>query len=360
MLYHSAMNIKPRRFLARHPKLPKILLGLVLALVIFRIFLPVICKRYINNYLENDLEAYVGSIQDFDLTLYRGAYQMQGLELRKRDNQKDPFVKIKEIDLAVAWRGLFQGKILVDVGLNKPEIFLVDSKSKEKKQLGTEENADEWISLGKFLIPFHIESLRIREGAAFFQNADLKVPYRYQFNRMQVDILNVGNLYRSAEKLPSILAASGFFNDDAPLSVDGRFNLMNAKPDFDIKAQLKGFKLPSVNSLFLTYVPVTFTRGTMGGVAELKAHQGQLDGYVKPHFIDVDVITQEHIKSLKHLGLEFVSAAGNLVLQNSKDKSVLTKFDIGGTLSSPSFSAPEWFSVAWKNAWGKPEPKGFE
>src|SRR4051812_32088687 len=62
-----------------------ILFCVVLALIIFRLFLPLIVKNYVNKVLAH-IPGYHGWVDDIDISLYRGAYVINGLHLYKNGN----------------------------------------------------------------------------------------------------------------------------------------------------------------------------------------------------------------------------------------------------------------------------------
>ena len=73
---------------------PKILIGLVALLLIARLLLPYFVLRYLNRTLA-DLGDYTGHVDDVNIALLRGAYQIVGLKIEKVDGkQRQPFVSI--------------------------------------------------------------------------------------------------------------------------------------------------------------------------------------------------------------------------------------------------------------------------
>src|SRR4051812_13586137 len=96
------------------PKIAKkyIVIGSILALlIILRLFLPAIVLRYVNKTLA-DMHGYYGHVTDIDISLYRGAYQINDIYLNKVDSvskKQTPFFSAGTIDLSVEWRALFQG-----------------------------------------------------------------------------------------------------------------------------------------------------------------------------------------------------------------------------------------------------------
>ena len=62
----------------------KIILGIVIVVIIFRIMLPSIVKNYVHR-TQDDLPEYVGHVKDIDIRLIRGAYAIDSLILKKKE-----------------------------------------------------------------------------------------------------------------------------------------------------------------------------------------------------------------------------------------------------------------------------------
>jgi hypothetical protein len=56
----------------------KIFLGIVVVLVVIRLFLPAIVLRLVNRELAS-MEGYYGKVRDIDIALLRGAYMLDSL-----------------------------------------------------------------------------------------------------------------------------------------------------------------------------------------------------------------------------------------------------------------------------------------
>ena len=58
---------------------------MVLILVVLRILIPGMVLRYANKTLA-ELDGYYGQVEDINIALYRGAYQLDGFYLNKVDS----------------------------------------------------------------------------------------------------------------------------------------------------------------------------------------------------------------------------------------------------------------------------------
>lgn len=314
--------------------LGKIFFFIVLLVMVVRVFLPVGIKYTINWYLDKKLTAYQGRIEDFDLTLYRGAYQIQDMKIWKRTaSGKNPFFAVGQLDLSLAWRALFQGKLLGDLTVDNMRLTFLDSEKKEKKETG---EGEDWKAVVGKLIPIELESLKVRDSSVHLVNRDLKVPLEVVLDRINLDASNIKNTDESFELLPSSAEFSARFQKEVPVKGGARMNLLAKMPAFEAKAQMEKFDITKLNEFFLAYGPVSFTKGKFSVFAEVSTKDNRIVGYVKPFFEELDVISDhEHFDSPKRFFNEVALATSNLILRNSKEKTVATKIEFEGAAMSP-------------------------
>lgn len=327
--------------------------AILILLIVIRIFLPGVLKYTINWYLENKIETYQGHIDDFDLTLYRGAYQIQDLKIWKRGGDSEKaFVQVDELDLSLAWRALFKGQLLGDLTIDGLKLNFVDSESKKKKQFGNEEKS--WNEVLSKLVPIRIESLRVQNSEVHFRNNDYKVPVDVMVDRIFVDATNLRNTDNKNVLLPSTASIKGRLQKDADFLVKGQLNLLRNPPAFSIDAQLNTFNLANLNDFFLVYGPFSFARGTLSIYSEIATHDAKIKGYVKPFFENLKMSSPgERYISFRHGLNEFLLGASNLVLRNS-DKDTATKLEFEGDLNKPAVDKWGAFWISLKNAFVRP------
>src|SRR5690606_41413000 len=84
-------------------RVAKTWIAVIVVLIGVRIALPFIVKDYANKTLDG-LEGYSGSIEDVDLSLWRGAYQIEGVRIVRTDGEGPaPLVSSDELALSVEW-----------------------------------------------------------------------------------------------------------------------------------------------------------------------------------------------------------------------------------------------------------------
>src|SRR4029079_1737539 len=106
----------------RSKRLLKIILSIVIVLVIIRVTLPFIVLHYANKALAG-MPGYYGHVEDIDIALIRGAYQLDNLYINKLDStnqMQTAFFKVQTVDLSVEWRALFHGSLVGEMVFEKP------------------------------------------------------------------------------------------------------------------------------------------------------------------------------------------------------------------------------------------------
>ncbi len=333
-----------RSFFKSLSKIQKTLLIIVLILVVVRIFLPAGVKYGINWYMGNKMENYKGHIEDFDLALYRGAYQIQDLKIwEKSKGEKHPLVSIKDIDLSLAWRGIFAGKLLGDLKVDGMKLALIDSADKKKKQMGADQD---WKTVVGKLIPIELESFKLTNSEVHLYNNDFKVPVDVVLDKIMVSATNIKNTDKSKELLPSTMEASARLQKSGHVTAGAKINLLSKIPAFESKMELDKLDITKLNDFFKGYGPFTFTSGKFSLLGEVSTRDGRIKGYMKPFFENLDVIdSKEKFDSPKRFFFEVGLAMSNLILRNKDTKTVATRIDFQGAAKGPDIKT-------WDAFWG--------
>ena len=102
----------------------RVVLIVIISLIAIRVALPYILLKVVNDRLAS-IPGYHGHIEDLDLALIRGAYQIQAFELDKLDSTthaQTRFLSADNIDLSVEWKALFHGSVVGELVITAPEI----------------------------------------------------------------------------------------------------------------------------------------------------------------------------------------------------------------------------------------------
>lgn len=314
----------------------KFITGLLIFLVVLtglRIYLPYWIANYVNKVLD-DVNGYHGSIEEVDLNLFRGAYQIEGLNMVKtNDDIPVPFLDIPLIDLSVQWGALLDGEIVGEIELRNPTLnFAADSTG--DTQTGAE--AD-WTQPIKELMPLYINRFTVVDGVITYKDfgSDPKVDLR--LDSLQLQATNLQNVEGFPGTLPSNISASATSIGGGTLSMNADMNILKGIPDFDMSAEFEGVYLPDLNDFAEAYAKLDFEKGTFNLYTEMAVSDGNLEGYVKPLMTDLQVfdISEDTDNPLEALW-EGVAGFFTTVFQNYPRDQFATQVPMEGNLNDPN------------------------
>ena len=315
-------------------KSAKILLGIIVLLVIVRLLLPYIVLRYVNKTLA-DMDGYTGRVSDVDLALYRGAYQIDGINIRKVNGKiEEPFIKIPKMDLAVQWDALFQGKLVAEVECFRPEINFAFSEDESASQTGTE---NDWTQVIKDLLPININRFTVVDGTINLTNVVSQPSTDLSMKNFQLEIANIRNVVDKGDALPSPVRASG----DLPgyggtMTFDANMQLLKQMPDFDYNLKLNDLQLTKLNALAKRYGNIDFEKGTLDLVSEMKMENGNIQGYLKPLTHDMQIFewNEGDDRTVTKFMRELIAEGGNKILENKVKDQVATRIPLEGSVEN--------------------------
>ena len=309
----------------------RIILIIVAVLVLARTALPYVLLHFGNKRLAS-MPGYTGHINDLDLALIRGAYQLEGFYLDIQDSitmERTPFLKAGLIDLSVEWRALFEGSIVGELEIDSAEvIFVRKATDPEKLQADT---ADFRMLLKDFM-PLRINRVEIHNSMFSYVDPHSTPKLDMRLDAMDLLATNLTNSSDSTRILPSKVIATanlygGHFNFDMGLDP------LAEKPTFDMNMKLTDTELTRMNELLKAYANVDVNRGTLGLYAEMATRNGGFDGYVKPLIKDLDVLGKDDKDDplLRNMWEGFVGTVVDIVSNQPKDQ-FATKVTMKGRL----------------------------
>lgn len=307
-----------------------------------RLAAPYVVKHVINRQLQT-VAGYAASIQDVDLGVLALRASFDGLILQQKEESGDrprdrgaqtgPLLRVERVTTTFVWSDLLRGRLTAAVSVNRPQIRYDDpppTKEKDTPSKSIRERIDD-------LIPLRIRELTIQNGTLSVTLSQPRPAMTFRFRNLDA---NIRNIFTGGRPGPmSTLALSANTTGSGILSVDGRFDLTTPKsPTVDINAQLRSLNLPSLNPIFERYAQFDFERGVLDLFTEVKVTSGQVTGYVKPIFEDVDIlkIGEEEGDNVFELFWEALVGAGAEVLENQPKDRLAARIRLEGALSNPN------------------------
>lgn len=318
-----------------------VIISIIILLIVIRLLLPRIILHYANKSLAN-LEGYYGHINDIDLALYRGAYQIDNIYINKVDTtsgKRIPFFDADLIDLSIEWDALFDGRVVGELAFQNPNlIFTKDKAEPEEVQKDTTDFKD----LLKNLMPLKVNRFEINNGAVHYKDETVKPVVDVKIDKFYVLAQNLSSV-RDTSLLPSTIDANGNVYEGT-LDLKMRLDALADDPTFDLNAEIKNTNLVLFNDFFKAYGKLDVNKGTFGMYTEIAAKDRKFTGYVKPVINDLDVLGPEDRKDdlLKKMWEGLAGAVGQL-LENPKKDQVATKIPIEGNFGETTIGT--WYAI---------------
>ena len=292
---------------------------IIAVLIVFRILLPQILLYQTNKYLAEFSPTYYLHMEDLDISILRGSYSFEEITGKLKGDEKT-FLTIAYVDVSMAWRHIFKGKIVTDIVTENVDfLFLKDMSKLSNPKKEAEDVKDT-------LFPVKVESVELNHARVVFED----YPSLDESARLKIENINgkITNLTPDQNNKLSDFNLTAALQGSSETVFIGSLNLLDKPMKWDLDVELKKFNLASLNPVLIRKLPLTFTKGMLDVYAEAKSDGKVINGYAKPFITDLDVVAnKEHFKGIKHFGIEILTAIGNFILKDSDTKSVATYFD---------------------------------
>ena len=322
-------TVHPRR--KRKLRILLIVLGVLLTI---RIILPYALLELVNDRLA-ELPGYHGHIEELDLALIRGAYQIEELVIEQVDSvtqDRTPFVAADVIDLSVEWKALFRGSVVGELVVERPAVIFTKDAV---EPAAVQEDTTTFSELLNDLLPIRVNRVEIHDGILRFRDPTTTPAVDIQMDRIELLALNLRNKYDEGDILPSTVRLDANVYGGT-MAIRMKLNPLADMPTFDLNAELKDLELTELNGFMQAYGKFDVNKGNMGLYTEMAAKDGGFAGYVKPIIKDLDVVGKEdrNDNALRKLWEVVVGGVGGL-FKNPKEEQVATKVRFQGRMDGP-------------------------
>lgn len=321
---------------------------IVLILVGVRLALPWWVHDTINKSLA-DMGAYRGHVNDVNLSLWRGAYELIELEITsKNDSVSVPFFQVKEIDLSISWRALLRGAVVAEVIFESPSLAFVDTPG-EADQTG---KGTDWQEALQRIVPIRINQLDIHNGVVQFRNFHSDPPVDLRITHVEGTIRDLNNIHRQSGSQPADMSVAGIMLGKSPIVVAGELDPLGDFRDFHFYLKITEVELVRLNDLAEAYGNFDFQSGSGDFYMELQAQDGQLQGYAKPLLDNVDIVELEDDLKDGVLSTAWEAVVGVLstIFRNQPKDRIASQIDISGSLDESDVSVWQAFFSILRNA----------
>jgi len=340
-----------------------VLLAVVAVLVLVRALLPIAIERYANKTLDS-LEGYSGHIEDVDLSLIRGAYTIEGVQIVKTGGKVPaPFFSAREIDLSIEWGALLDGAIVSEIDVYAPKINFVASPTKDERNASEEqvEPADNWTDVVKELTPFSINRFAIHDGAVHYRDFGSDPKVNVYVQDLTATARNLTNSEDRSGSLVATFEGKALAMSSGKVKFSGKVDPYAEQPTFDAAIRLDNLDLRQLNPYLRAYTNVDVEKGLFSVDGEFAASEGQFRGYIKPFIDQLDVLRwKEEGESLPNKAWQAVVELAGEILQDQDRERAATRVPFKGRFEQPDIDV--WAAVGslLRNAFVESLRRGLE
>ncbi|QYJ68480.1 DUF748 domain-containing protein [Flavobacterium litorale] len=311
-----------------------ITLGSIIVLLIIANFaLEPVALHYVNKALAN-IEGYKGSVKDIDIHLYRGAYRIDSLEIKKIEKDgTEPFVAADAIDISIQWKSLFKGAITGEFYVEHPVLNFI--KRGDAVDTGGD---NDFIQTIKDLSPVTINRFEITNGEVHYIDYGASPNIDIAATNVNAVATNLTNVLRKDDPLPSDITLTAITSGNGRIDSSAKINLLKEVPDFDFNFKLEQMNLTYLKDFTDAYAKFTFKKGTLAITSELAMNNGKYDGYLKPVMDDIRIIDltpdteREKERGFFKKVWELIVGGTVAVVKNKSKDRLATKVPLKGNL----------------------------
>ncbi|MGB3608569.1 MAG: DUF748 domain-containing protein [Psychroserpens sp.] len=319
---------------------------ILIILIGFRLYLPTLVKNEVNKVLA-DIPGYYGQVNDIDISLIRGAYVINGMYLNKVNAKSQvPFINFEKTDISIEWKSLFEGKIVSEIIMTRPEIIYV---MEDQQTEGETPDVEDWTKALTELVPVDINHFEVHQGKIAFVELQADPNIDLHFDKLELTADNLRNVKSKDRTLPSPIVASAISIGNGSLKLKGAMNIIKEIPDMNIEFALEKADITALNNFTRHYTGIDFESGTFELFSEIAIADGYLKGYMKPLLTDSKLIGKED----GFLGVLWEGLVGffKFTLKNQSTDTVATKIPLEGNLNDVKASILPTVANIFGNAW---------
>lgn len=324
---------------------------------IAHVILPPILLRELNEHLGTFSKVYSLHITSLELSFLRMSYRFNEAEAKfKKDGHT--FMKVESVEVAIAWRELFRGRILTNVTADGGE-FVLTKKLLEGSRAPEAKPKEDASHVAEKLFPVRIARIELHRSS--FQFANLlgeSEDVRWRVTGIEGRVLN---LTPTPHTPFTFFTLQGSMLESAMFKLAGQARRLDEPLAWKADLEIKGFDLVAANPMLMRLVPLNFGSGHLDLYSEVLSQHGQLQGYVKPFFKKLHVLdNKEHFVSVKHFAVEVVATFANWILRKHEDKTVAARIPFHKEGDSLKVDSAEALETAIQHGFSEPLKPGLE
>ena len=321
-------------------KIPRsiwIIAALVVILIGTRMLLLHYITRHVNNVLAG-VQGYTCTVDDVDLYLYRGAFQLQDVNIYKTGAQREiPLLYASVIDVSVEWNALLDEALASKVVFERARLNFMEGEKSDQYGTGVH-----WTAVLKELSPLKINRVDIIDSKFTYRDLNIKSRSEFTLYNCQGIVENLCHIADSTSALPSTANFTASSSDKGILSMKLKFNADKAVPDLDADLKFENIDLKLLNGFFNTYADKNVEEGEFDLYTNLALLDSKVEGYIRYEATRLKVVSAADSKA----GSSDAWRSIGMYLASNQDKEqVAMRVPLAGTIRD---AQPATWAALWQ------------
>ena len=331
------------------------LLGVILLLLVIRALLPYAVKHYLNARMDR-MGEYHGQIADISLHLWRGGYTINGLRIIKTTGKLPaPLLDTPRADIQLSWFALSHGVFRGKVNFDSPTVNFVEGHGEGDSQTG---KGVDWRGELRLLAPMRLDEVNVSHGMVTFQSFVSNPRVDLKMTDVNGTVTNLTNIQGRSGSRVAELHATARILGDAPFATSATFDPLSHFGYFSYQLQVTNIQLTRANALAQAYAGLDFASGSGEFTMELEAKNGQLDGYAKPIFHNLQLFSwkqdvEQDKKGPVKLAYEALAQGVVSLFKNHAQDQFATRVPISGRIDDKQLDTSQAILGVLRNAFIK-------
>lgn len=324
-------------------------IGFVLFLVLLiaaRAYLPIAIRDYVNRTLDR-VPDYDGSIGDVDLHLWRGAYNIQSIEIVKSSGKVPvPFFSSENTDFSVEWRALFDGKLVGEVELTAASLNFVSGPSEATSQIVID---PEWLQVIKDLFPLRINRFELNDSEIHFRDFYSEPKVDIALDNVHAVGTDFSNTRSPTEGLVAKIEGSAKAEGTADLTLKAELEPAARRPTFNLDLSLRELSIVKLNDFLRAYAAMDAEGGIISTDIEMAAADSAFRGFLKLIVKELEVISLETDSGIKLVWEGLVGLFAE-IFENQRHSQFATEIPFSGRFDDTDIDIWHTLGAVLKNA----------
>jgi len=291
----------------------------------------------------NESPNFEGSFEEIDFRLFQGRAALRGVRIAAL-SQGRRVVKVycREVSIHLQWRELLHGTLGGRGRIHKQNVEIFADRESDRDGKSQTDALLALCRQTQRFMPFLLRSLEVSDGCIEYLSQFTSPPFKLTLDKILLSATNLSNI-------ASITPAHVFV--EGRMTGNGRFWMQLTLPSpsdaltFDLQAGLNRVNLVDLNDVLRAYAKFDLKRGNCSIYAEFNVEQGRYQGFVQPHFQDLDIFAwqKDHGKGFLQICRQAAIAFLAMLFKNRPRDELALKIPISGTFDDPDVDT--WSAV---------------